>query len=50
MIELAFYFSYYSFLIFGAAFIFAIWLALICGVIEFLFMLIEKTNYKVKGE
>lgn len=49
MIEFAFYFSAYSFLAFGVGFLAVIWLGVICGVIELLFRVAGKTNYR-KGE
>lgn len=46
MIEFAFYFSYYSFLVFGVAFLAVIWLTVVCGAIELLLRIVDKTNYR----
>lgn len=50
MIEFAFHFAVYSFIFFGVAFLGLIWLGAICGAIELLFRVADKTNYRKESE
>ncbi|AUS01713.1 TMhelix containing protein [Vibrio phage 1.289.A._10N.286.55.E8] len=50
MIEFALYFAVYSFIFFGVAFLGAIWIGAICGVIELLFRVAERQTTEGRSD